>query len=86
MLLFWHFFLHYLYFWAFYAVFLQVRFVVIYALFGVKYFWRNHVCVKKICLFACLGCHRGVLVFYNKVKNILQGCYWSDAGSVVGMF
>ena len=35
-------------FWAFYAVFSQVRFVVIYAVFGVKYFWLKPCLCKKI--------------------------------------
>ena len=39
---------------AFYAVLSQIRFVVIYALVRVKYFWLKPCLCKKNCLFACL--------------------------------
>ena len=35
-------------FWAFYAVLLRIRFIVIYALFWVKYFWLKPCLCKKI--------------------------------------
>ena len=36
------------FFWAFYAVLLQIRFVVIYALFWVKLFWLKPCSCKKV--------------------------------------
>ena len=55
---FWHFFCTSWIFWAFYAVFSRNRFVVIYALLQVKYFWlKPCLCKKKSCLFACLHVH-----------------------------
>ena len=45
-------------FWAFYAVLLRIKFVIIYAVFRVKYFWLKPCVCKKRCLFACLPCPR----------------------------
>ena len=50
--------------WAFYAVLLKFRFVVIYALFRVKYFGSNHACVKKLSF--CMSAP-DVLIFCEKV-------------------
>ena len=53
-------------FWAFYTVLLQIRFVVIYALFRVKYFWLKPCLCKKIVFLHVCAHAGGILLNENR--------------------
>ena len=59
-------------FWAFYAVLSRFRFVVVCALFWVKYFWLNPCLCNFFCLFACLegGGHAWSLGTYDVGRRL----------------
>ena len=59
------------------SVLLQIRFVVIYTLFQVKYFWLKTCLCKKKCLLTCLHIwSKGSLFF--KQTNGGHSCFYYD--------
>ena len=75
-----HFFFTIRVFWTFYAVLLQIRFVVIYALFRKNIFCLNHICVKIFFITIINFLLKGTTVQadnkHQNIKNVILLIYF----------